>query len=351
VIARRALLGAVSSLALPRAGLALPPAAIHFPRDHGAHPQQRTEWWYITGRLLAGTREFGFQVTFFRSRVDAAQAMRSRFAARQLVFAHAALTDVQGARLWHDQRIAREGFEVAAAGTDDMRLKLRDWSLRRDGSDALVARVPAGDFTLELRCAPTQPVLLQGDHGLSRKGPRPGQASYYYSEPQLAVTAHLVLQGKAFDATGRAWLDHEWSEEVLDPAAVGWDWIGMNLDDGSALTAFRLRAADGSRLWDGGSFRAPGHDAYAFSPGEVVFQPRRRWTSPLSRGVYPVEWVVRTPADFYTVTAVLDNQELDSRASTGSIYWEGLARLADSNGRAVGSGYLEMTGYAGRLRV
>ena len=155
---------------------------------------------------------------------------------------------------------------------------------------------------------------------------------------------------------GRAWLDHEWSEALMDAGTVGWDWIGMNLDDGSALTAFRLRRSDGSTLWDGGSFRAsPKSSAsgqvFRFSPGEVQFSPQRYWKSPASQANYPVEWIVRTPADFYTVKAVLDNQELDSRQSTGAIYWEGLSELYDSNGRLVGRGYLEMTGYAQRLRL
>jgi predicted secreted hydrolase len=339
------------ALALARRALALPPAHIVFPRDHGAHPALRTEWWYMTGRLTSGAREFGFQVTFFRSRVDETQAMQSHFAAKQLLFAHAAITDVQGRKLWHDQRIAREGFEVAQAAQDDMRLRLRDWSFERSPQGDYVARITAGDFRFDLRCAPTQDVLLQGDHGLSRKGPLQSQASYYYSHPQLAVSGSIVLRGQRFDVSGRAWLDHEWSDEILARDAVGWDWIGMNLADGGALTAFRLRKADGSALWDGGSFRPRGGSPYVFSQGEVQFSAQRRWTSPLSQASYPVEWIVRTPADFYTVTAVLDNQELDSRASTGSIYWEGLARLADSNGKAVGSGYLEMTGYAHRLRV
>lgn len=348
---RRALLRAMPALALASRAHALPPPHIVFPRDHGAHPPLRTEWWYVTGRLASGGREFGFQVTFFRTRVDAAQGMQSRFAARQLLFAHAAITDVQGGRLRHDQRIAREGFDVAAAAEDDMRLRLRDWSLVRAPSGEYAARVASADFGFELRCAPTQDVLLQGDHGLSRKGPRPEEASYYYSHPQLAVSGVVTLQGQRFDVAGRAWLDHEWSEEVLAPEAVGWDWIGMNLDDGSALTAFRLRRADGSALWGGGSFRPRGGITRAFSPGEVLFEAQRRWTSPLSRAAYPVEWSVRTPAGVHAVRAVLDNQELDSRASTGSIYWEGLARLTDGDGRPVGAGYLEMTGYAQRLRL
>ena len=348
---RRALVLGAPGLALPPPLLALPPAALRFPRDHGAHPGFRTEWWYVTGQARAGEREFGFQVTFFRTRVDVAQQMQSRFAAKQLVFAHAALTDVQGRKLWHDQRIAREGFEVALADSSDTRVRLRDWTLQRR-ADGYHAQVAAGDFTLALRCAPTQPVLLQGAQGLSRKGPQEQQASYYYSQPQLAVTGAISLRGRRFEVTGRAWLDHEWSEELLHPEAVGWDWIGMNLDDGSALTAFRLRRRDGSALWDGGSFRSPkGGGLYVSSRGETEFSPQRRWTSPLSQASYPVEWIVRTPADFYTVKAVIDNQELDSRASTGAIYWEGLSDLIDSNGRPVGRGYLEMTGYAQRLRL
>ena len=137
----------------------------------------------------------------------------------------------------------------------------------------------------------------------------------------------------------------------MPPQAVGWDWIGMNLDDGSALTAFRLRRKDGSTLWDGGSFRGPQGSLYVASQGETEFSPQRHWTSPASNASYPVEWIVRTPADFYTVRAVVDAQELDSRASTGAIYWEGLSDLIASDGRTVGRGYLEMTGYAQRLRM
>lgn len=347
---RRSFVMALPALALARESFALPALQLEFPRDHGAHPALRTEWWYVTGQATSGAREFGFQVTFFRTRVDGTQAMSSRFAAKQLVFAHAAVTDVQGRRLLHDQRIAREGFDVVAARQGDAHVRLRDWRFDRDGG-RYAARVQAGNFALDLRCSPTQPLLLQGSKGLSRKGPEERYASYYYSEPQLAVEGALTLQGQRFEVRGTAWLDHEWSDEVLHPQAVGWDWIGMNLDDGSALTAFRLRRQDGSALWDGGSFRARGGDTYGFTRGEAVFSAQRRWTSPLSGASYPVEWLVKTPADIYTVKAVIDNQELDSRASTGAIYWEGLSDLIDSNGKRVGRGYLEMTGYSQRLRL
>ncbi|MGA8513565.1 MAG: carotenoid 1,2-hydratase [Burkholderiaceae bacterium] len=344
---------------------ALPERALVFPRDHGAHPDFRTEWWYVTGYgTSAGGREWGFQVTFFRSRVPGTQTMRSAFAAKQLIFAHCAITDVQNKKMHHDQRVARQGFGIAQASEQDTDVKLRDWTLKRtlaqpagriaQSSEHYEARITAQDFALDLNFADTQPLLLQGKQGLSRKGPEEKQASYYYSQPHLAASGDLVLQGKRFNLQGKAWLDHEWSDELLHPEAAGWDWIGINLFDGSALTAFQLRRKDGSSLWTGGSFRATsssGLQTFIASAGEVAFQAVRGWTSPLTRAKYPVEWLVRTPGDYYTVRAVIDNQELDSRLTTGAVYWEGLCNVFDSNHKQVGRGYLEMTGYAGALRV
>ena len=347
---RNLLLSGAGLAALGNTAHALPTKTLVFPRDRGAHPDFKTEWWYITGHAKSDGREFGFQLTFFRSSVDSTQAMTSKFAAKQLLFAHAAITDVQGKKLWHDQRISRDGFGVASASPNDMDIKLRDWMLRADGP-RYTAELPASDFGLSLQFTESQALLLQGKNGLSRKGPDEKQASYYYSQPQLVAAGKLRLQGKTFDVTGTAWLDHEWSQELLAPGVVGWDWIGMNLLDGSALTAFRLRDKNSSAMWDGGSFRSPDKSLYVFSPGEVIFKPTRFWKSALTQTTYPVEWVVRTPADFYTVKALVDNQELDSRQSTGAIYWEGLSELINSNGQTVGRGYLEMTGYGQPLRM
>ena len=344
------------------------PAALQFPRDLGSHPDLRTEWWYVTGHTTAGSgaqaRAFGFQITFFRARVGGTQQMASRFAARQLLFAHAAVTDVQGQRFWHDQRIARQGFDVAQAGEADTAIRLRDWSLMRENG-IYRARVQAGEFKLDFSFSETQAMLVQGNKGLSQKGPDAAQSSYYYSLPQLAFTGEIGLQGQRFQvmgsgaksananfapANGAAWLDHEWGNGLMDPAATGWDWIGMNLFDGSALMAFQMRDKAGSALWDGGAFRHPSMKAsqapYVFSRGEAVFRALRGWKSALTQTTYPVEWMLRTPSDHYIVKAVLDRQELDSRNSTGAVYWEGLSDLFDSNRRHVGRGYLEMTGYA-----
>lgn len=347
------MLAALAPLAAPGPAWALPARVLDFPRDFGSHPELRTEWWYVTGEAWAGKRRFGFQLTFFRSRVDETQGLHSAFAARHLIFAHAALTDLQGQRLLHDQRIARAGFGIAEASQADTDVRLRDWRLVRDPvSGTYDARLPAEGFALQLRFTPTQPVLLQGQAGLSRKGPEPSQASHYYSEPQLAVSGSVALaDGRALPVQGTAWLDHEWSEALMHPDAVGWDWIGMNLQDGGALTAFRLRRRDGSAIWSGGSWRARGEAAHSFDTQNVRFEPLRVWHSARSGGRYPVHWRVHTLAGVFEVASLLDDQELDSRSSTGAIYWEGLSELRDAQGRAVGRGYLEMTGYVSPLRL
>jgi len=333
-------------------------AAIRFPADFGAHPLTRTEWWYITGSLQHGERLFGFQITFFRSATGVAADHPSRFAASQLVFAHAALSDLHGKRLRHDQRIARAGFGIADAALGDTRLRLRDWLLEREPSaDAARSRYRVGvtshsaGFSFELSLATDAAPLLQGDAGLSHKGPLPGETSRYYSQPQLDTRGTVSLDGHALAVSGRAWLDHEWSDSFLPAGSVGWDWIGINLDDGGALTAFRLRRADGTSLYAGGSHRSAAGALRVFANDEVRFVPRRRWRSAGSGASYPVEWSIETPAGRHGVRALLDAQELDSRASTGAVYWEGLSDLLDSNGSRVGRGYLEMTGYAGALRI
>ncbi|WP_210546862.1 carotenoid 1,2-hydratase [Rhodoferax sp. PAMC 29310] len=323
-----------------------------FPRDFGSHPDFSIEWWYLTGRLQSDAlaQVLGFQITFFRSRVASTQSMKSAFAAKQLLFAHATVTDVAKKKLWHDQRVARGGFGLAQASETDTAVHIHDWSLARL-AEQYKTTARGDDFQFELTLRETQPLLLQGQAGLSRKGPDAAQTSHYYSLPHLRAQGSVMLQGQRHDVQGTAWLDHEWSDSLLHPQAVGWDWIGMNLLDGSALTAFRLRASNSDSLWDGGSWRSQGGSVQDFSQGSVSFEPLRHWLSPLTKTRYPVEWRVQTPAGRFTVKAIIYNQELDSRQSTGAIYWEGLSELMDEQGNTVGHGYLEMTGYASPLRL
>jgi predicted secreted hydrolase len=323
---------------------------MRFPHDEGSHPDFRIEWWYVTGWLNESSmRPLGFQITFFRARPDLKHDNPSAFTPRHIMIAHAALSIPGHGRLIHAQRAARAGFELAGAEQGRMRAWIDDWVLEQRG-DAYRAQVRAQEFQFDFTFMPTQPPLLQGDNGVSRKGPAPESASYYYSLPHLRVGGTLTRGGKQQEVAGSAWLDHEWSSSYMAAEAAGWDWIGINLDDGGALMAFRMRDENGGTFWAGGAFRDPGGSVKAFSPSEVRFTPRREWRSARTGTSYPVAWLVRAGDLEVEIEPLFDDQEHDTRASTGAIYWEGAVRAVRA-GRPIGRGYLELTGYWRRLAL
>jgi len=287
-----------------------------FPRDHGAHPDYRVEWWYVTGWLDG---PLGFQITFFRARPDEASDNPSKFNPGQILFAHAALADPKRGRLMHDQRAARAGFSLAHAELERTGVWIDDWRLELEGK-RYRARIAARDFDFDFSFF-AQQLILQGEQGFSRKGHRPHEASYYYSRPHLNVVGKL--NGR--DVEGTAWLDHEWSSAYMAPEAAGWDWCGINFFDGSSFMGFRMRGKDGG---------------VHFAPPGVSFKPLRIWKSSRTGVGYPVAMQVND----LRLEPLMADQELDSRASTGTIYWEG-AVTAFRNQNPVGRGYLELTGY------
>ncbi|MCH9847109.1 MAG: carotenoid 1,2-hydratase [Betaproteobacteria bacterium] len=372
--------------AIPSQGVALAstrPAnaqPLRFPRDLGAHLDADIEWWYLTGYLheAGATIEdtpHGFQITFFRKRIPSTQALSQQLTAKHLLFAHAALTWSPNGQtspaLRHDQRMARwngqpqtanDSVQGANAQRDHMDVFIghgqRAWRIDDQGAPAgplptFRTRVAANNFTLDLNAASTQAVVLQGDQGWSQKGPDPTHASWYTTHPQLTVSGRIsVDQQPPFAVSGRAWLDHEWSAGFMPADAVGWDWIGMNFDDGSALTLFQMRRADGQAVWAGGSWRdGEKRQTRAFQPNEITWQAINKWVSPKTGINYPAQWRILTPVGMYTVEPVSFEQELDSRESTGTIYWEGLSALRDARGRRVAWGYLEMTGYGNPIEI
>jgi predicted secreted hydrolase len=327
-----------------------PGIVLRFPADHGAHPTFRTEWWYVTGWLRTDAGEdLGFQVTFFRTRPPVDEANPSRFAARQVLFAHAALSDPSTGRLLHGERAARRGFGLAGARIGDADVAIRDWRLRRAPDGRWTTRVDAKEFALALDFRPTQPPLPQGLNGYSRKGPRPEQASYYYSVPHLRVAGRVRRGDRIVPVTGEAWLDREWSSDYLAPTAQGWDWTGLNFDDGSALMAFRIRRKGGGTLWAGGALRGPDGTTTALGPRDVAFRPLATWRSSATGAVYPVsqEVSIRVGGRIvrWRLTPMFAAQELDARRSGLPVYWEGAVRTKG------GRGYLELTGYDRALRM
>ena len=321
-----------------------------FPQDLGSHPAFRTEWWYVTGWLTAPDGEsLGFQITFFRTKPHIDNNNPSAFAPHQLLIAHCALSDPKRGRLWQDQRIRRAGLGLAGADEGNTRVWIEGWSLQRQG-DAYLAKIAAEDFAFDLTLRETQAALINGEAGVSRKGPDERAASYYYSLPHLRVGGTISRKGTATRVTGEAWFDHEWSSEYLDAEAAGWDWIGLNLQGGAALMAFQIRGLDGKPRWAGGSYRSGNGTAQILTPDAVEFRAGRSWTSPRTGVVYPVEWIIRADGHQFRLAPLLDDQENDTRLSTGAIYWEGAVRAYDGPAE-VGRGYLELTGYGERLRL
>jgi predicted secreted hydrolase len=318
---RRAFLGLAALPFFARAAKVEYPAAkagrkLAFPRDHGAHPDYRIEWWYVTGWL---DEPMGFQITFFRARPEEQTDNPSRFNPRQVLFAHAALSDPKRGRLLHDQRAARAGFSLADAELERTGVWIDDWKLELDGN-VYHAKLSARDFDFDFSFFAKE-VIQQGDRGFSRKGHRPEEASYYYSRPHL----HVVGKLDGRPVSGSAWLDHEWSSAYLAPEAAGWDWTGINFFDGGSLMAFRMRDRSGQTH---------------YAPAGIEFKPLRWWKSPRTGVSYPVSMQVND----LRLEPLMDDQELDSRASTGTIYWEGAVRAFKGNAE-VGRGYLELTGY------
>lgn len=325
----------------------IPGYPIRFPFDEGSHPAFRTEWWYVTGWLKdeRGT-ERGFQVTFFRSRPGLDEANPSKFAAKQLLFAHAAISDRKRGKLLHSERSARAGFDLAEAREGDLAVNIHDWFLRREDSGVYRTALIADRFAIDLEFRLEQPPLLQGENGFSQKGPDPHSASYYYSLPHLRASGELRIDGQRYRVAGTAWFDHEWSSQLLDEAAAGWDWIGLNLDDGGAVAAAQIRNKEGGEHWAGGSWRgSPSAQVRTFSPQQVAWVQGRRWRSSRTGIEYPVEWRISLGERTLTIKPLMDDQENDARGSTGSIYWEGAVRAFDESGAQVGKGYLELTGY------
>jgi predicted secreted hydrolase len=322
---------------------------LSFPRDHGSHPAFRTEWWYVTGVVGPRDAQVGVQITFFRSRPGVSESGKSRFTPRDLLFAHAALALPDRGRLLSDQRAARGGFGLAEASERTTDVHIDDWTLALH-EDAYHARIAARDFAFSLEFRATQPPLPQGDNGVSRKGPLAEQASYYYSVPQLALTGTVAVDGRERAVTGVAWLDHEWSSTYLAPEARGWDWTGINLDDGGALMAFRIRDHAGKPFWAGGAFRGRDRRPTTFDHDVVRFEPLRAWRSRRTNIDYPVDMRVVAGEFDLVLEPLFDDQEEDARASVGTIYWEGAVQVR-RDGALVGRGYLELTGYGEALRL
>jgi predicted secreted hydrolase len=328
------------------------PEALNFPEDHGAHPEYRHEWWYVTGNLHAeNNRHFGYQITFFRFNVDPeATHGESAWSTNQVWMAHLALTDTETGRYFHHERFARGAAGLAGADVGPFRVWLEDWRLEgEEGEDIMPLQLTAseGDIAVSLTLEAAKPLVLQGDRGYSQKGPEPGNASRYFSYTRLRTVGELNVEGETFQVQGLSWMDREWGSSVLSEEQRGWDWFSLQLDDGVDIMFYTLRLRDGDVDPRSKGVWVEQDGSYTVLPGEAIeLEVVRHWDSPAGDASYPVAWRLRIPGRDLAleVEAILDDQEL----RTGFRYWEGAVRIrGEREGSPVrGHGYAELTGYA-----
>jgi predicted secreted hydrolase len=332
-----------------------------FPRDHGSHPTYRTEWWYYTGHLHSKIgRAFGFELTFFRRGVppDEIKTLPSKWSVKDLYLAHFAVTDISGKRFHFSEKFSREGLGKAGADESRLRVWIDDWRAEASAEPSASHTLAAHDEThaLALTLQPAKPLVTHGAAGISRKGKDVGQASHYYSFTRLATNGKLTIDGESFDVTGTSWMDHEFGSAELGADQVGWDWFSIQLEDDTELMLYRMRRKDGSSdLASSGTAVSPDGRTRHLEVTDFQIESTGTWTSPESKATYPSRWRLTFPSlDLVLdVTPLLSDQELRTSRSTKVSYWEGaVAVTGTKQGRPVkGQGYVELTGYAERLKM
>jgi predicted secreted hydrolase len=337
----------------------MPGYQFHFPKDHGAHPAYRTEWWYYTGHLHAPDgRAFGFELTFFRRAIppEEIKTLPSRWSITQLYLAHFAVTDIGGRRFHFSEKVSRPGLGKAGADDSQLHVWIDDWRAEIPQAATTIINLTARDSTcaLSLKLEPTKPVVIHGQDGISRKGDAAGQASHYYSFTRLAAVGRLTIGEESFDVTGTGWMDHEFGSADLDTDMEGWDWFSLQLTDRSELMLYRLRRRDGSSApVSSGTFVWPDGRTRHLSLADFTIDATGTWTSPQSHATYPNSWRMTIPSldVALTVVPLLAGQELNTSRSTQVTYWEGAVAVSGTaqDRPILGNGYVELTGYAERI--
>lgn len=339
---------------------------LEFPRDHGSHPGFSIEWWYITGHLSAPNpidRRFGFQVTFFRSAAPrgVAETGTAGFSDNTVMLAHLALIDVDRQQFYHQEKLDRAGWN-ARASEERLDLFHGGWKLVAleydEHGDPVVMKFHGhirSEVELSLEFRPQKPRVLFGENGVSRKGAAPDAASYYITFTRMAVDGFVQIGEEVFEVDGQAWMDHEFSSNQLEDDLVGWDWVQMQLFDGTEVKAYRLRTEDQGTspfslfYWIDAEGGARHVDASHFK-----WIDRKLWKSPHTGGAYPIApaIAVRDPdsgqEEYYDIVPLFESAEIPGNLG-GIAYWEGPVEVRNRAGETIGLGFLELTGYADAL--
>jgi predicted secreted hydrolase len=336
--------------------LALPGRKMSFPRDHFSHPDFKTEWWYYTGHLKTEAgKSYGYQVTFFRFGLRDRQNQEKASLFTDLYLAHFALSDKQERKFLFWERANRGYGDRAGAATDRYLVWNENWKVEERGESHFI-EIKAKEITLRLRLASTKPPALHGQQGLSQKGEGRGRASYYYSLTRLKTDGELEIAGKREKIQGTSWMDHEFGSNQLGEDQVGWDWFSIQLDDRTEIMLYLMRRKDGSAdPYSSGTILYKNGTSRHLELKDFTVEVLDRWKSPRSGGTYPMKWRVGVPSEDIVLEIVpfFPDQELDTQKSTKVTYWEGAVQVRGAvKAKPIeGLGYVEMTGYVGKLKV
>jgi predicted secreted hydrolase len=337
---------------------ALPGYRFEFPRDHFNHADYETEWWYYTGNLHSKDgHRYGYELTFFRQANTSAPTSNSVWSVSQLYLAHLALSDIDGHKFEHYERLNRPGPGLAGSELEGRKYWNGNWHVQwtSDQGEQHLQAI-SGEFKLELELTPAKAFVINGLGGVSQKGPAPGEASHYISFTRLESRGSLLREGRSIPVTGTSWMDHEFFTEKQDPNLRGWDWFAIQLNNNQELMLYRLRLRSGAvSAYSSGTFVDAQGQAHHLTAGDFKLTPGGAWTSPLSKATYPLEWCLEMPSIGLALTekTALKDQELYAKDSVSPGYWEGAVEYnGTEQGSAVkGVGYLEMTGYLEPLRL
>jgi predicted secreted hydrolase len=330
---------------------ALPGYQYQFPRDHGSHEDFKTEWWYYTGHMQTESgKRFGYELTFFRHGIEHDSTLKTT-EPRNVYLAHFAITDETNKRFQYFEKMSRSGLPVASAQSTILAVQNQGWSVEQLG-DKFILRADGDKSGIRLMLTPAKKTIIHGKDGVSQKASCKGCASHYYSMTRLKTEGMVIVDGKPERITGGwSWMDHEFGSNQLTDEQVGWDWFSVQLDNNSELMLYVMRRKDGTidKNSSGTIVGADGSTVH-LNKDEFSIASTSKWTSPNSKGVYPMGWAIDIPKQQVklTLSPVAKDQELLTKRSTGVTYWEGSADVSGTfAGKAVkGQSYVEMTGYA-----
>jgi len=307
--------------------------------------EYKIQWWYFTGHIFDDRgREFGYELTFFVFGLQK-RHYRSQFGVDNIYVSHFAVSDLGQKKFYFTDTADAGAFGFAGASGNLLQVWVDNDSLQ--GSPLRMhIRASADNTALNLVLSPEKPLVLNGEHGYSRKSSlSPYEASFYFSYTRLKTEGTLTISGTAFKVKGQSWFDREISSRGSAPKQRGWDWFSIQLGDGREIMLYLLRNKDGSvDPFSSGTFVYNDGRYRPLQEGDFSTTVLSYYRSKKTGARYPAQWEIRIPSEkvVLKITPLMEDQECIAAASTGNRYWEGTCGV---KGTAEGRAYVELTGY------